>query len=170
MAWEATRTPRSPCDVEAALAGRRFVERLHLRDDGATRAGPTPCHQGVDGGRGALEDRLDAPIIAIADPPGHLPLAGRAGATGPEENPLYLAGDDHSDASHPTMLPRRSSIRSTGGPVPIYDERTALLIVDVQNDFADAAGGLYVQDGEAVIPVVNRLVTAARSADRKSVV
>jgi nicotinamidase/pyrazinamidase len=45
-----------------------------------------------------------------------------------------------------------------------YDERTALVVVDVQNDFADPAGGLYVRGGEQVVPVVNGQVTAARHA------
>jgi nicotinamidase/pyrazinamidase len=45
-----------------------------------------------------------------------------------------------------------------------YDAATALLVVDVQNDFADAAGGLYVSGGEAVVPLVNAEITAARTA------
>jgi nicotinamidase/pyrazinamidase len=44
-----------------------------------------------------------------------------------------------------------------------YDERTALVVVDVQNDFADPGGGLYVRDGEKVVPVVNEQVEQARS-------
>jgi nicotinamidase/pyrazinamidase len=36
-----------------------------------------------------------------------------------------------------------------------YDSRTALLVVDVQNDFADPAGALYVRDGEQIVPLVN---------------
>ena len=39
--------------------------------------------------------------------------------------------------------------------MPIYDERTALLIVDVQNDFADPDGSLYVAGGEDVPAVAN---------------
>lgn len=45
-----------------------------------------------------------------------------------------------------------------------YDPTTALLVVDVQNDFADPAGGLYVTGGDAVVPLVNEQVTAARAA------
>jgi nicotinamidase/pyrazinamidase len=45
-----------------------------------------------------------------------------------------------------------------------YDNRTALLVVDVQNDFADPNGNLYVKEGEAVIPVVNEAVRAAQDA------
>jgi nicotinamidase/pyrazinamidase len=35
-----------------------------------------------------------------------------------------------------------------------YTPAVALLVVDVQNDFADPGGGLYVPDGEQVVPVV----------------
>ena len=42
-----------------------------------------------------------------------------------------------------------------------YDPRTALIVVDVQNDFADPEGSLSVAGGEATIPVVNREAWAA---------
>ncbi|MDH3255659.1 MAG: isochorismatase family protein [Acidobacteriota bacterium] len=45
-----------------------------------------------------------------------------------------------------------------------YDSKTALIVVDVQNDFADTDGGLYVPSGEDVIPVVNREIERARQA------
>lgn len=45
-----------------------------------------------------------------------------------------------------------------------FDARTALVVVDVQNDFADPDGGLYVDDGAGVVPVINALVAAARAA------
>jgi nicotinamidase/pyrazinamidase len=45
-----------------------------------------------------------------------------------------------------------------------YDPQTALLVVDVQNDFADPAGGLYVNGGEDVIDPVNVEITAAQNA------
>lgn len=45
-----------------------------------------------------------------------------------------------------------------------YDPTTALLVVDVQNDFADPAGGLYVDGGDAVVPLVNEQIAAARAA------
>lgn len=45
-----------------------------------------------------------------------------------------------------------------------YDGGTALLVVDVQNDFADPEGSLYVSGGEEVVPRVNREVQAARDA------
>ena len=45
-----------------------------------------------------------------------------------------------------------------------YDGATALIVVDVQNDFADPNGSLYVKGGEEVIPVVNREIAKAREA------
>jgi nicotinamidase/pyrazinamidase len=45
-----------------------------------------------------------------------------------------------------------------------YDARTALLVVDVQNDFADPAGSLYVAGGEAVVPIANAEIERAASA------
>ena len=45
-----------------------------------------------------------------------------------------------------------------------YDSRTALLVVDVQNDFADPGGGLYVAGGEQVVPVASREAAAAAEA------
>ncbi|HZR81570.1 MAG TPA: isochorismatase family protein [Candidatus Binatia bacterium] len=44
-----------------------------------------------------------------------------------------------------------------------YDPRTALVVVDVQNDFADPKGSLYVAGGEEVVPVANREIERARS-------
>lgn len=46
----------------------------------------------------------------------------------------------------------------------VFDERTALLVVDVQNDFANPAGSLYVAEGEQVVPVINALVARAQRA------
>jgi nicotinamidase/pyrazinamidase len=48
--------------------------------------------------------------------------------------------------------------------VPRYDPATALLIVDVQNDFADPAGSLHVRDGESVVPLIGAQVAAAAAA------
>ncbi len=45
-----------------------------------------------------------------------------------------------------------------------YRPGTALLVVDVQNDFADPKGSLYVQDGERVVPIVNREIDRAQTA------
>lgn len=45
-----------------------------------------------------------------------------------------------------------------------YDARTALLVVDVQNDFADPDGSLSVRGGDAIVPRVNAEMAAAREA------
>jgi nicotinamidase/pyrazinamidase len=45
-----------------------------------------------------------------------------------------------------------------------YDPETALIVVDMQNDFADPAGSLYVRGGEQVVPVVNREIELAAAA------
>jgi len=45
-----------------------------------------------------------------------------------------------------------------------YDGQTALVVVDVQNDFADPKGSLYVHGGEHVPEAVNREIAAAREA------
>lgn len=42
-----------------------------------------------------------------------------------------------------------------------YDGTTALLVVDVQNDFADPAGALHVQGGAEVVEIANREIAAA---------
>ena len=47
---------------------------------------------------------------------------------------------------------------------PRYDERTALVVVDVQNDFADPAGSLTVPGAEEVITAVNEEIEAAAAA------
>jgi nicotinamidase/pyrazinamidase len=49
-------------------------------------------------------------------------------------------------------------------PTASYDAATALLVVDVQNDFADPAGSLAVRDGAAVIPVLAEEIEAALEA------
>jgi len=43
-----------------------------------------------------------------------------------------------------------------------YGPSSALIVVDVQNDFADPAGSLSVAGGAAIIPTINREIEAAR--------
>jgi nicotinamidase/pyrazinamidase len=45
-----------------------------------------------------------------------------------------------------------------------YDTTTALLVIDVQNDFADPKGSLYVRDADLVVQAVNREIEAAHAA------
>ena len=42
-----------------------------------------------------------------------------------------------------------------------FDTTTALIVVDLQNDFAEPAGSLAVDGGEAVIPIVNEAIRDA---------
>lgn len=61
-------------------------------------------------------------------------------------------------------------VRSTDGcasyhrVMAAYDPVTALIVVDVQNDFATPGGSLYVPGGEDVIAVINAEIDAALEA------
>jgi nicotinamidase/pyrazinamidase len=48
--------------------------------------------------------------------------------------------------------------------VDAFDPRSALVVVDVQNDFADPAGSLAVRGGAEIVPLVNEAVLAAAGA------
>ncbi len=45
-----------------------------------------------------------------------------------------------------------------------YDAATALIVIDVQNDFADPRGSLAVDGGAAIVPFINAQIRAAREA------
>lgn len=45
--------------------------------------------------------------------------------------------------------------------MPAYDPSTALLVVDVQNDFADPAGSLFVRGGDEVVARINDEIQVA---------
>jgi nicotinamidase/pyrazinamidase len=45
-----------------------------------------------------------------------------------------------------------------------YDPKTALVVTDVQNDFADPSGSLYVRGGEEVAPLANLEIDRALDA------
>jgi nicotinamidase/pyrazinamidase len=45
--------------------------------------------------------------------------------------------------------------------MPTYDEKTALVVTDVQNDFADPDGNLYVSGGEKIVGTINREIDEA---------
>jgi len=44
-----------------------------------------------------------------------------------------------------------------------YDARTALVVVDLQNDFADPDGSLAVHGGANLVPIINAEIAMARS-------
>jgi nicotinamidase/pyrazinamidase len=48
--------------------------------------------------------------------------------------------------------------------VVTYDAQTALVLVDVQNDFADPSGSLSVRGGEQIVPGLNEQVRSAQAA------
>ena len=48
--------------------------------------------------------------------------------------------------------------------VCVAPERTALMVIDMQNDFVKQGGGLLVPDAESTVPVVRRLLDLARAA------
>jgi nicotinamidase/pyrazinamidase len=50
-----------------------------------------------------------------------------------------------------------------------YDESTALLVVDVQNDFASRSGSLYVEGAEQIIPFANAEIERAREGGARIV-
>ena len=45
-----------------------------------------------------------------------------------------------------------------------YDEKKALIVVDMQNDFADVNGSLYVSGGEDLVGPINREIVRATAA------
>lgn len=48
--------------------------------------------------------------------------------------------------------------------MPAYDPQTALIVVDIQNDFAHPDGSLFVEGAAQVVANVNRAITAAVEA------
>lgn len=46
-----------------------------------------------------------------------------------------------------------------------FEARSALVVVDVQNDFADRAGSLSVRGGADIVPLLNHAVARARDAN-----
>lgn len=54
-----------------------------------------------------------------------------------------------------------------GAPQPTdvqFGPDVALVVVDVQNDFTDPNGSLYVEGGEVIVPRINALMETARDA------
>lgn len=55
-------------------------------------------------------------------------------------------------------------MNATPGTKGGYDEKTALLVIDVQNDFAHPEGNLSVPGGEDVVRAVNEQIEQAKQA------
>jgi len=128
---------------------------------GVWRAFPAPTHHGLDRGGGTLEHRFHPAVLGVADPARHAGRAGPFGTIRAEEHTLDPSGHDDMHAPHLDSLPQpRGRLRG----VTAYDERTALLVVDVQNDFADPSGTLSVDGGDAILPRVNQEIAEARAA------
>jgi nicotinamidase/pyrazinamidase len=53
---------------------------------------------------------------------------------------------------------------STATPAPDDPRTTALVVVDVQHDFAHPDGGLFVAGGDATVPRIDAEIRAARAA------
>ena len=54
---------------------------------------------------------------------------------------------------------------ASASPSPRYHATAALIVVDVQNDFADPEGSLSVQGGAALVPIINREIRRAHSSN-----
>lgn len=54
--------------------------------------------------------------------------------------------------------------RAYGGHMASYDTETALIVVDLQNDFADPSGSLFVEGGEEVVAAANAEIIRAVGA------
>ncbi len=55
------------------------------------------------------------------------------------------------------------------GEVRVHPAKTALVVVDMQNDFVKEGGSLVVPDAEATIPAIRRLLSLARGSGMKVV-
>jgi nicotinamidase/pyrazinamidase len=61
-------------------------------------------------------------------------------------------------------MPDHSETPLPGHATVSYGPKTALLVVDVQNDFADPGGSLSVRGGQEVVRAVNDEIRAAQAA------
>ncbi|CAN5914840.1 pyrimidine utilization protein B [soil metagenome] len=89
------------------------------------------------------------------------------GSLGTQRN-RWIASESHVDMSQPRAAPRKLELPSTPQSVTIDLNRTALLVIDMQNDFCAAdgmvgqAGGNYSADRAPIEPL-NRLTPALRA-------
>lgn len=74
---------------------------------------------------------------------------------------------DHTLGVHGSPIPAADRVHDAPRyhrSMPHYDRHTVLIVVDVQNDFADPRGSLAVAGGEDIVPFVNAQVEAALEA------
>ena len=101
--------------------------------------------------------RVFVMVIGVDVPHAHVHLIP---ATGPVSD---LALPPVVEQTVDDLAGMASLIASAHRPVE-YDEHTALVVVDVQNDFADPGGALAVPGAGAVLPMVNEEIGRAARA------
>src|SRR5215207_8517133 len=112
-------------------------------------------------------------LTSLSFPPGAGSNTGPGSAPGQPRSVCRRAGLAHQRAKLGAPPDLTASGRGhdgtaatqEGSAVVNYDRSTALVVVDVQNDFADPKGSLYVGEGERIVPLVNREIQGALVAD-----
>jgi nicotinamidase/pyrazinamidase len=102
-------------------------------------------------------DRVFVMVVGIDVPHAHVHLIP---ATGPLTGLPMPPVVEQSEEQLSSMADR---IAAEAGPIS-YDAQTALLVVDVQNDFADPDGSLAVGGAPEIVPVVNEEIARAGAA------
>jgi nicotinamidase/pyrazinamidase len=101
-------------------------------------------------------DRVIVMVIGDEIPHAHVHLI-------PVDDPSGFPWPPTIDMSADELVETAARIRAALEPVA-YDPTTALVVVDVQNDFADPAGSLSVPGAEAAIPFINDEISRAGNA------
>ncbi len=101
-------------------------------------------------------DRVIVMVVGDEIPHAHVHLIPVTDPSGfPWPPAIDMTADELSETAE--------RIRAALDPVP-YDTRTALVVVDVQNDFVDPAGSLSVPGAGAAIPFINDEIGRAAAA------
>ncbi len=130
----------------AEAGGGVLNHQLPVRLDRGRRRGP----------RALLPRQHIRPVVSAAHPPTVArPFAG----TGRPRAPSFTRGSERAGA--------RAAAGPTSQNQPMterYRPGVALLVIDIQNDFAAPEGSLYVPGGEEIIPAVNAEIEQAVAA------